>query len=252
MKIMLRLLLCFVLCLPFSANAQFYFGYRAGMYSAAEIPPQIYAAKFNAGWEFSELGDGALIFFEPGTARYKIDNNIEWGNLPHGINLGLLYDSGDNLGLQLGFYQFNQRSSGKRTNLSTGVEEKFSMQSKSGGITFNVFYDGGRFKPYIGTDMGVFRLRYSFSNDVYDIKKQKLGYNIGLLGSGKKGDNVMMIRFNFGTYIRLLDLNSFSLQLVPQYQMGIKGFEEINRLPYEDLLFDHRNWSLGLVFTLKN
>jgi hypothetical protein len=248
MKNAIRLLLAILVCccIVKPGRAQLYLGYRVGMYRAPEIPPQVYAAKFNAGWKFRL--DGNVILFDATSGEYKIDNNLEWGNLPHGINLGFVVDGNDNLGMQFGFFQFSERSSGKRTHIATGTEETFSLKSKTGGVTFNVVYSVGRFKPFIGTDMGTFKLIYSFKNDEYDINKQKLGYNISIFGD-KVGDRSLVARFNFGTFIEVAQFGNAALQLVPQYQMCIRGFEEINRLPYQDHIFDHSNFSLGLFLT---
>lgn len=245
---------CLFLCLMSTtpAFAQFYLGYRVGRYTTAEIPPQIYAGKFNAGWEFSASGGGALLFFDPGPTRYKIDNYMEWGNIPHGISFGFLMESSDKLGLQLGFYQFNQGWSGKRTNLTTAAEETFSMKSKSGGITLNIVIGSGRLRPYFGADMGTFRLAYSFKNDEYDIKKQRIGFTSGLLGSGKAGDRALYARFNFGTTIKLADFGKAELLAAPQYQLDIAGMEELNRLPYADHIFNHKNFSLALLLYIPN
>ncbi|MCU0434986.1 MAG: hypothetical protein MUC87_16130 [Bacteroidia bacterium] len=237
LRFWLAMLLC---CSAFApVQAQIYIGYRAGMYRAPEIPPQVYAAKFNAGWKFRTAGN--IILFDAASGLYTIDNNLEWGNIPHGINFGFAAIGSDKLGIQLGFFQFSQRSSGKRTNIATGVEETFSLKSKNGGITFNVVVNTGKFRPFIGTDLGLFRILYSFKNDQYDLKKQKLG--------AEGGDRSLTARFNFGSFIQLVSFNNMAFMLVPQFQFGIQGFEEIKRQPYENHVFDHSNFSIGLYLT---
>jgi hypothetical protein len=241
MKIVLNYWLAALFCsIAFiSAQAQLYIGYRAGMYRAPEVPPQIYAAKFNAGWKFRT--EGGNILFDAASGLYEIDNNMSWSNLPHGINIGVATIGNDNLGIQFGFFQFSQRSSGKRTHIATGVEETFSMKSKNGGITFNVAMNVGKFSPFIGTDLGLFRILYSFQNDQYDLKKQKLG-------SGA-GDRALTARFNVGTFFQLVSFGDLSFMLVPQFQFAVRGLEEINRNPYQNHIFDHSNFSVGLYLT---
>ncbi|MES2556478.1 MAG: hypothetical protein V4604_10030 [Bacteroidota bacterium] len=241
------------LCFSETVSAQtsfFYGGYRAGKYLTAEGNAQVYAGKFNLGWEFSKSGDDALIFFTPGATEYTMDKYMEYGNLPQGITLGAVLPVHEVMSLEVGFHRFSQKATGKRTNLTDNSQETFTLQSRTGGLSFNLIYTGNeRFMPFIGMDFGHFRFRYSYEATGIDIEKQSLGYKVSIGGSIKPGDKTLYLGMNYGVYIRLLHLNAFDVKLVPQYQGRLDSFEDIFRGLYQHHQFHHDNWSVSLLLT---
>lgn len=246
---------CLFLSLCFSGGALgqgsfFYGGYRVGKYLSAEGDAQVYAGKFNLGWEFSKSGDDALIFFNPTATEFTMNKYMEYGNLPQGIALGGVFQIQEVISLELGFHRFSQKATGKRTNLTDNTEETFTLQSRTGGFSFNFIYSGNeRFMPFIGMDFGHFRLRYSYEANNIDVRKQSLGYKVSLSGSVKAGDKPLYLGVNYGMYIRLLHLNAFDLKLMPQYQARLDSFEDIFRGLYQHHQFHHDNWSISLLLT---
>ena len=252
---MFRLLLCcHVTALTATVVGQstfLYGGYRAGRYVFREGAPQNYAAEFNLGWEFGSTEDKAIIAFSPSASEYTITKNMEWGNLPHGISFGGVIGIGEYAALDIGFHQFSQKSVGERTNLSTNTEERFTLQSKSGGIGFNVVITPNEvFMPFIGLDFGHFRFRYSYEAKDIDIRKQSMGYKVHVLG-GKVdvGDKPLYLGMNLGAYIRVLHLKGFDLKLMPQYQIRMDDAEELFMGLYQGHEFHHDNWSLSFLLT---
>jgi hypothetical protein len=248
-------LICGLLFLlgPAAASAQqgfIYAGYRAGKYLNREGDAEVYAGKFNLGWEFSKSGDDALIFFDPTATQFEVTKNMEYGNLPQGISFGFALPIHEIMSLEIGFHQFSQKATGKRTNLTNNTEETFTLQSKTGGLCFNlVFTKSEWFRPFIGLDFGHFRLRYSYESSSFDINKQGIGYKVKIGGSVKAGDKPLYLGVNYGAFIRVFNSELFSISVVPQYQGRLDSFEDIFRGLYEHHQFHHDNWSVSLLLT---
>jgi hypothetical protein len=255
MRSFLLSLLCCVLFLSaapaVSAQTGFvYAGYRAGKYLTREGDAEVYAGKFNLGWEFSKSGDNALIFFDPTATNFEVTKNMEYGNLPNGISFGVAFPLHEVMSLELGFHQFSQKAVGERTNLADNTQEKFTLQSKTGGICFNlVFTKMDWIRPFIGLDFGHFRLRYSYESSTVSVQKQSIGYNVKIGGAVKAGDKPLYLGANYGAFIRVFNSDLFSIHVVPQYQGRLDSFEDIFRGLYQHHQFHHDNWSISFLLT---
>lgn len=227
-----------------------YAGYRFGKYFSHEGDAEVLAGKFNLGWACSKTGDNAILLFDPTNTQYKVTQNMEYGNLPQGITLGAVFPIYSNFSVEVGFHQYNQKATGKRTNLSTNAEETFTLQSKSGGLCLNILYTKNNWiRPFIGLDFGRFRFRYSYESDQVNVHKQRMGYQTHLFGGTKPGDKPLYLGTNFGAFIKVFGNDHYTFSVVPQYQSRIDSFEDIFMGLYQHLQFHHDNYSLSFVFT---
>lgn len=228
----------------------FYGGYTFGKYVSKEISPENMCTKFNLGWDIAVNEDGCLVTFDPNGTNYSIDKTMDWGNLPHGFQFGTVLSFEDVIGFQLGLDFLNQRSDGKRTNLTTNQEEKFSLKTRYAGLAMNfVFLKNSLFQPYVGFDFGYHTMRFWYDNGALSYDNNRLGYNIKLSGNYVPGDKPLSIGFNIGTFINLVGKEAISLKLVPAYQYRLKGSDDINQVIYPDLVFNHSNFSLSFLLT---
>jgi hypothetical protein len=222
-------------------QSYFYGGYSFAHYNTPEIAPQNYVTKFNLGWSLAQNSGVAAPVFKPDTISRRLENPAKWGAIASGITFGFVADMSSNVGIEMGFRRWTQTTSGRRTNLATNAEEKFWMQSRSGAVFINfIGTKSTRFMPYIGADFFLFKLRYSYESSDFDIKKQRIG---------TKG-KYFFVAFNFGAHVQLLNFNDkASLRLVPQYQWHITP-DELAIDQFNDLKFNHNNFSLGLILAI--
>lgn len=257
----MRFLFITMLLICSQANAQegfFYGGYRIGSYIIPESVPAIYATRFNEGYTFSRSDDDGMISFTPTASPAQVVDEIQWGYLQNGICIGG-YANEDGQPLEFGFHQFNQQASGKRYDPIKG-EERLTLQSRSGGLYFNVFiYSSKWFKPYVGFEAGTFRLRYWYSSEQGDdVNRQSLGYRQDVFrNSGSNdttqqisgvGDRPIYLGLNVGFHLQVIRYQNFSIDIVTQYQGRWNHIEDISMAGKgPDLISRHGNASVSVL-----
>jgi hypothetical protein len=207
--------------------------------------------KFNLGWEIGINEDGCLVTLLPGTKNYSIENQMNWGNLPHGFRFGGVFSYEDVIGFQLGMNFMNQRSGGKRTDLSTNTTETFDIKTRMGLFTMNfIFMKNKIFQPFVGFYFGYTSFRFSYDNGAVSYNNQRMGYNAKLFSQTyEPGDKSLTTGFNAGCNIHLFGSGAVSMKMVPSYQYILKGTGDINEVIYPDLIFNHSNVSLSFLLT---
>lgn len=233
------------------SQSYIYGGYGIGHYFSKAPSAENMCTKFNLGWDISFNEDGCIVFFSPGSNNYSIENEMSWGNLPHGFRFGGVLSMQDVIGMQLGMNFMNQTSGGKRTNLTTNTQEEFSLRSRMGLFTMNFVLTKYRaFQPFLGFDLGTSSFRFSYDNGTVNYNNQRMGYNIKLLSANyEPGDKPIIIGFNAGCFVNLVGKGPISLKMAPSYQYILKGSGDINEVLYPDLIFDHSNVSLSFLLT---
>lgn len=229
----------------------FYGGYKVGRFQSVEAPFDNLSTKFNLGWDFDISADKGVVSLKPGSNTYTIDNKMTYTNFPHGIEFGLYTRFLERFGFQAGFNAMNNKVSGKRENTTLGVTETFSLKSRTGAITLNFSYFlTERIAPFIGVDMGITKIRYSYSNGTEEIKNQLAGYRLKGLSLGTVvGDKEKVFSLNTGLNLVLLNHEKWKVNLVPQAQFRLSKSTKIDQGIYYPLLFNHSNYSLSIWLT---
>ena len=244
--------LSFICAIPMVRTQSFFYtGYGVGMYTSKEAPAENMCTKFNLGWDIEVNSDGCLVNLTPGANTYTIEKEMDWGNYPHGFRLGGVFGIQDVVGLQLGLNYMNQKSSGKRTNTANTITETFSLKTRMCLFTMNfVVMKNKTFQPYIGFDMGINTFRFSYDNGSIGYHDELMGYKTKLFGgSYEPGDRSLVVGFNLGCFIQLLETGPIAFKVVPGYQYMIKGMGDINEVIYPDLIFNHSNFNVSFLLT---
>lgn len=230
------------------SHSYFYGGYKVGRFLYVESPIDNLSTKFNLGWDISITEDKGMVSLQPGKTAYSINNKMSYVNIPHGTEFGVHFHIREKLGVQLGMNYLNNSVSGSRTNLTTKLEETFSLKSHTGAFTTNItFVLNKYFHPYVGFELGRTYVQYDYSNGATEINNQLLGYRQKFLSiSTVVGDKELTMSTNLGVNVLVYELNKLQLRVQPNFQYRIDKSIKIDQGVYYPMLFNHSNYSLSI------
>ncbi len=255
----MKLLLVFTLSifgsLSFFAQNAINFGYNVGRYDFMEVPQQNYATQFNLGWEFDNASK-SLIDFNTPVNSYEIVKNMEWSSITQGVSLGILFDQeGDKMFTEVNFNGIRHSKSGERINLSNNQNEKFTMKSKNGGVSWTFGFKAlDRVALYTGVSVNRYAFLYSWDGAPENtVKNQRIGFKGSELTQIKPGGRFFVLGVPVGLKVKVIQSEKFDFSIRPEHIFFMNNLmSKIDRTVYfSELIFNVNHLNLGFILSYK-
>lgn len=223
-------------------------GYTISMNKYVQSGMDNLSTKFNLGWDLDSSSLGIRIDFKPSGDEYDVKNKMNWNRSSTGFTLGANTDPMNDVSWEFNFTGQTNKESGKRTNLTTGVEEKFGLKTKFGGINCIVGLNPNEYISFnFGMGVHLLRTKYSWESGIQSIKNQTMGLRVNPFSQEiKDGDRNLTLTFPVGATFKLLEVSDISLHARVHYNFVWNDFLKTTFLFYMPNRYNMNNLSLTL------